>query len=117
MLVDDSAILLSEAVPFLNRHPGLEIVGTVSKAANAVTHAQMLMPDVVLLDITVPGMQGLPLIPQLHVINPALRVIVLDEIDIDSVKHTALTQGAAAFIAKQNAKRQLLPAILARGTV
>lgn len=113
MLVDDSAILLREAIPFLGQHPNIELVGAVSLAAQAVTLVEILMPDVVLLDVTTRGLNGLPVIPQLHAVNPDLAIIVLDEVDIYSVKRAAFAHGAAAFITKQSAKTGLLPAILA----
>ena len=115
MLVDDSAILLREAVPFLFRHPNVKLVGTVCHTAEAVTQAQIHMPDVVLLDVTIRGLQALQVIPQMHAVNPVLVVIVLDEIELDSLKHAAIAHGAAAFVTKQSIKTHLLPAILAIG--
>lgn len=113
MLVDDSAILLREAVPFLLQHPNLELVGTVYHTATAVAQAQTLKPDVVLLDVTIRGMHALYVIPQLRAVNPSLGVIVLDEIEVEAVKRAAVAGGAAAFVPKQKVETHLLPAIFA----
>lgn len=112
MLVDDSSILLREATSFLGGSPGVEIVGSVHKTADAAAGALTFMPDVVLLDVTVQGIRGLPVISQLHAVDPNLPVIVLDEIPFDAVERGARARGAA-FVAKVSAKTQLLSTILA----
>lgn len=112
MLVDDSMILLREAIAFLQEHPAVEIVGSVYKSTDAVKGVQEILPDVVLVDVTVHGVYGLPLIRQLHAAAPELPVIVLDQVLFEGVRRDAFEQGAAAFVPKVSAKTHLLSAIL-----
>lgn len=112
MLIDDSAILLREVLPFLTEHSTIDLVGSIYKTTKAVEQVRVLKPDVVLLDVTIRGLLELPLIPQLHAVRPALAVIVLDEIELFSVKRAALAHGAADFVTKPCASTRLLPAIL-----
>lgn len=112
MLVDDSQILLSEAVWFLSDHPALEVIKSVYRATHALAQAKLYAPDVVLLDITTSGLQALCMIHELHTVYPTLPVIVLDEIEVETVKRAALREGAASFVTKPIVKTQLFDAIL-----
>lgn len=113
MLVDDSTILLRDAVPFLYEHPSINVVGSVYITKNAVAQAQLHNPDVVLVDITTGGVGGMVVIRELHAACPTVHIIVLDEIEHEPVKHAAIRSGAAAFVGKMTVKTDLVPAILA----
>lgn len=113
MLVDDSMILLDDTVAFLQEYPEIELVGTICSTKNAVAQADLCAPDIVLLDVTTSGMGGLAIIAELHAFKPALPVIVLDMISMESVQRAARAIGAAICITKVMATTSLVPAIRA----
>lgn len=113
MLVDDTRILLWDAISFLQQNPEIEIVGPICDTKNAVVQAQSCTPDVVLLDVSLKGANGLDTIADLHAFCPTVSVIVLDLLTMESVRRAAAAIGAAAVVIKPFAKTRLLPAIRA----
>lgn len=110
MLVDDTGILLWDAVSFLQRQPEIEIVGTICPAKNALAQAQVCAPDIVLVDATVHGAANVGIVAELRAFYPALPVIILDVLTTRSVLGAASAAGAA-FVPKPIAQTRLLPVI------
>lgn len=113
MLVDDTRVLLWDAISFLEHNPEIEIVGPICDTKNAVAQAQSCTPDVVLLDVSLKGANGLGIIADLHAFSQTLTVIVLDLLTMESVRRAASQIGAAAVVIKPFAKTHLVPAIRA----
>lgn len=113
MLIDDSLILLGDAVAFLQGYPEVEVVGKACSAKNALAQVELCAPNLVLLDVTCQGASGLGIIAELHAFDPALPVIVVDMVGVESVQRAARAVGASAYITKTTATTCLLPAILA----
>jgi DNA-binding NarL/FixJ family response regulator len=117
LLVDDSSTFLSIATQFLQAHDDLIVVGAVEEGEKALIQAQSLHPDVVLVDLTMPDLPGLEVIPRLRRMLPETGIIALTLHNTDAYRQAALTAGADDFIPKGCMSAELLPAIrrVARG--
>lgn len=102
LLADDQALVRSGFAALLSRDNGIEVIGEVADGAAAVQAARADAPDVVLMDIRMPGVDGLEATRTI-VADPrlaAVRVIVLTTFDLDEYIFEALRVGAAGFLAK-----------------
>lgn len=119
LLADDQVLIRSGFAALITSDPGLEVVGEAGDGATAVTHARALRPDVVLMDIRMPGTDGLSATRQITG-DPDLadvRVIVLTTFEADEYVLDALRSGASGFLGKSVEPEELLEAIrvVARG--
>ena len=87
----------------LKTQPGFDVVGEAEHGAQAVALAEQLQPDAVVLDLSMPVMDGLQAIPQLLRVCPQVRIIVLSGFDEGRMKDAALAQGAHAYLEKGQA--------------
>jgi DNA-binding NarL/FixJ family response regulator len=112
-MVDDHPVFLREASQFLQErgHNELVVVGTARNSAEAISQARELCPNVVLLDLNMPGMNGLDLIPHLRVLLPSAYLIVVTMLDDTRYRNAVLAAGANDFVSKSVVHAELLPAI------
>jgi len=111
MLVDDSLFFLKFATQFLRAQEDLTVVAAVEGGQEALAHAPGLLPDVVLVDLTMPNLPGLEVIPRLRKMLPAMGIIALTSHDTEGYRRAALTAGADDFVSKDDMATCLLPAI------
>ncbi len=111
LLVDDSIAFLDIAASFLSNHENLIIVGTAQNGDEALSLAADLHPDVVLLDVNMPGLSGIEITPHLRKILPEAGIIVLSFQNSDIYEEAALVAGADDFIPKDTLAYSLIPAI------
>ena len=111
LLVDDSIIFLDIAAGFLADHEKLFVVGTAQNGDEALSMAANLHPDVVLLDVNMPGLRGIETTPYLRQILPEAGIIILSFQNSDSYREAALVAGADDFIQKDTLAYALIPAI------
>jgi len=113
MLVDDDPTFLQIVVALLQtRHPDqLDIVGTARSSEECVIKAQALAPEVVLMDLNMPGRGGLWAIPLLHILFPETRVIALTLNDGGDSRSAVLAAGGTDLVSKAAWKTDLIPAI------
>jgi two-component system response regulator NreC len=97
----------------IRAHPDLEVVGEAADGPGTVRAARQTRPDVVLLDLTMPGSRGTETIEQLVQLDPSPRVLVLTMHDEPAYFHAALLAGASGYIVKKVADIELLAAIRA----
>jgi DNA-binding NarL/FixJ family response regulator len=109
LLVDDHAVVREGLRNFLALQDGMEIVGEASDGAEAIEQAERLEPDVILMDLVMPGLDGIGAMRQLRVRAPASRVIVLTSFLEDERVLPAIQSGAAGYLLKN-----VVPAELAR---
>ncbi len=112
VLVDDSQDFLRVASRFLSRLESLELVGLGSRAEDALELVVRLVPDVVLLDLAMPGKSGMDIIPDLKAAHPGVKVVVLTLFGAGGYRQAALDAGADAFVPKRTMATDLVPAIL-----
>jgi DNA-binding NarL/FixJ family response regulator len=111
LLADDHEIVRRGLCALLQRHEGWEVVGEASDGREAVQKAKQLKPDVVIVDIGMPNLNGLEATRQLVQYDPNFRVIVLTVTDADQVIREALDAGARGFVLKSDAARDLVSAV------
>ena len=111
LLADDHEIVRRGLCALLQRHEGWEVCGEAVDGRDAVQKAKVLKPDVVIVDIGMPNLNGLDATRQLVQYDPNFRVIVLTVTDADQVIREALDAGARGFVLKSDAARDLVSAI------
>jgi DNA-binding NarL/FixJ family response regulator len=113
LIVDDQELVRTGFRLFLGMQGDLEVVGEAGDGAEAIERAMQLRPDVVLMDIRMPGMDGVDATARLTTagIEPPPRVLVLTTFDLDEYVFGALRAGAAGFLLKDAPRERLLEAI------
>jgi DNA-binding NarL/FixJ family response regulator len=110
LVADDQALVRGGFRLMIDAQPDMEVVGEAADGAAAVAMARELLPDVVLMDIRMPGMDGLEATRRLVTVAPSVRVLVLTTFDLDEYVYEATRAGASGFLVKDVA-----PADLAHG--
>jgi DNA-binding NarL/FixJ family response regulator len=111
LLVDDHESFLRVATEFLQRHHELAIAGALRGGEEALAQAQDLQPQVVLIDLNMPGLNGLETISRLRATLPEVGIIALTLLDVNTYRQPALAAGADDFVRKAKLTTDLLPAI------
>lgn len=111
LLADDHEIVRRGLAALLMKREGWEICGEATDGREAVQKAKQLKPDVVIIDIGMPNLNGLEATRQLIQHDPNFRVIILTVTDADQIVREALDAGARGFVLKSDAARDLVTAI------
>lgn len=113
LLVDDNPHFLRVLDRFLSAYGDgtVRVVGSVVGGRDAVAQAVWLRPDVVLVDLKMPDVPGLQLLPELRKMLPDAMLIALTLMDSDEYREDTLNAGADAFVSKASLKCDLIPAI------
>ncbi len=111
LLVDDHAVVRSGLGAFLSVHPDLELVGEAENGEQAVVRAGLLHPDVILMDLMMPVMDGVTAIAAIKKQNPAIQIIALTSFQEDELVQNALKAGAVGYLMKNVSARELAAAI------
>ena len=111
MIVDDHTIVREGLQTLLEEDPNIEIVGSAANGAQALTLAEQLLPDVILMDLVMPEMDGITATRQLHERGNTARVLVLTSFADDQKVRDAIQAGAVGYLLKDVLKPDLLRAI------
>ena len=111
LLVDDQPAVRQGLRIRLVLEPDVEVVGEAGDGAGAISLAQSLRPDVILMDVRMPGMDGISAVRTLRAVAPESAVVILSLYDDASTRAGAEEAGAAAFVAKHQVEVTLLAAI------
>jgi DNA-binding NarL/FixJ family response regulator len=111
LIVDDNPAFLRIVTRFLEEHDDVVVIGAAGGGEEALTLAQDLQPDIVLIDLAMPGLSGLATIPLLRAMLPEVGIIALTVLDISSYRQAALAAGVNDFVPKASLSTDLLPAI------
>lgn len=119
LLVDDHAVLRAGLRLMLSAQPDMEVVGEASDGREAIEAAGRLSPEVILLDIGMPGMNGIDATQSLRHLLPEVRILILTMHDDEGYLRQVLRAGASGYVLKKAADTELLSAIRAvhRGEV
>jgi DNA-binding NarL/FixJ family response regulator len=111
LIADDQGMVRSGFTTLLNSEPDIEVVGEAVNGQEAVTRAIQLKPDVILMDVRMPVMDGLQATRQITAMDEAPRVLVLTTFDLDDYVYQALRWGASGFLLKDASARELAEAV------
>jgi DNA-binding NarL/FixJ family response regulator len=113
MLVDDdpSFLRITEKLLKTRYSDKIDVVGTAKSGEECLTLAQLLAPEVVLIDLHMPGIGGLGTIPLLHILFPQTHVIALSSDEGDRPRRLVLAAGGQDLISKCSVRTHLFPAI------
>ncbi|MHB8232993.1 MAG: response regulator [bacterium] len=119
VLVDDHSILLATLKVFLNTQEGISVAGTSNDAMHAVELIKTKTPDVVLLDISMPKINGIDLIPKIKKVSPNSKILILTMFEDKQYMQKVLDAGASGFLVKKAMDYDLVYAIktVARGEI
>jgi DNA-binding NarL/FixJ family response regulator len=113
LLVDDHPVVRQGLKTLLEGQSGWEVVGEASDGFEALDKADSLQPNVIVLDVTMPGMNGLEACRLLRQRAPSLEVLFVTQHDSPQMMREALDAGARGYVVKSNAARDLLEAVQA----
>lgn len=111
LVVDDQALVRGGFQVLLDSAPDIEVVGVAADGREAVAASARLRPDVVLMDVRMPVMDGLEATRRIAAADPAVRVLVLTTFDVDEYVFEALRAGASGFLLKDAMPDELLDAV------
>ncbi len=113
LITDDHPVVRNGLSSMFERDPEFEVLGEAADGAEAVRLAQDLRPDVILMDLRMPGMDGVTAITELVKLGSASRVLVLTTYDTDSHVLPAIEAGATGYLLKDAPRAELLRAVRA----
>ncbi|GAA2083354.1 response regulator [Actinomadura alba] len=111
LLVDDQHLVRMGLTMLCESDPDMEIAGEASNGHEAVRLVERLLPDVVLMDLHMPGMDGVTATERIMAARPATRVLALTTFDDDDHLYPALAAGACGFVVKDTPPGELLDAV------
>jgi DNA-binding NarL/FixJ family response regulator len=111
LLVDDQSLLRMGFRMILDAEPDIEVVGEAADGQTGVSMASALHPDVVLMDVRMPGMDGIRATASITAAGPLTKVLILTTFDLDEYVFTGFKAGASGFLLKDAPPAELLTAI------
>ena len=111
VVVDDHAVVRSGLRLLLEAQEDIDVVGEAGNAKDAVFRARALKPDVILLDVVMPGESGIDVLPQLRKESPETKVLVLSMQDDPSYVREAFAAGASGYVLKEAADEEVVAAV------
>jgi NarL family two-component system response regulator LiaR len=115
LICDDQEVVREGLRVILSSAPGLEVVGVARDGAEALELVAQTTPDLVLMDLKMPGMNGIQATRQIRNHYPSVRVLVLTTYDADEWVFDAIRSGAAGYLLKDTPGEELIAAV--KGTV
>jgi DNA-binding NarL/FixJ family response regulator len=113
LIVDDHPVVRDGLSGMFSPDPEFDVVGEAGDGAEAIRLAQALQPDVILMDLRMPGMDGVTAIGELARQRIPARVLVLTTYDTDSLVQSAIAAGATGYLLKDAPRAELLRAVQA----
>ena len=113
LIVDDHRILRAGLRTLLNADTNIEVIGEATNGDEAILSAQELRPDIVLMDISMPGMNTLDVVRQLVHTLPSTRILMLTMHEDTALMQEYIRAGASGYIIKRAAESELIDAIYA----
>ena len=111
LIADDHAMIREGVKNLISNEPDLKIIGETSEPLTIVESARRLKPDLIILDISMPGKSGLDVLKELKLFHPDVRVLVMSMFPEEQFAKRALKSGAAGYITKDSSPEELLIAI------
>lgn len=115
LIADDDARFRQRIKDLLASEPGVEIIGEAADGHDVVSKARELKPDLILMDVRMPGMSGLDAARRLKGEMPDLQVIILTLYELEEYREAATASGVNHYIVKRALLDELMPAIRSIG--
>jgi DNA-binding NarL/FixJ family response regulator len=113
LLVDDHAVVRSGLANMLAAQPAFEVVADVGDGETALRYLAGDLPDVVILDLMMPGMDGIECLERLKAVDAGIRVLMLTSSEAGSDARAALDAGADGYVTKASSSTELIAAVIA----
>lgn len=110
-ITDDHHIVRRGIKQLLSTEPGIEVVGEASNGREAIADVDKLKPDIVLMDLVMPVMDGIEAIRQIKTGNPSIQILVLTSFATDDKVFPAIKAGALGYLIKDTSPEELISAI------
>ncbi len=111
LIADNNAKFIQTVKSFLANEQDIEIVGNARNGKEAISKAKELKPDIILMDVRMPEMNGFKSTSSINQIMPEVKIIILTIYDIDEYRKAAITSGASGFVVKNVIKDELIQTI------
>ena len=111
LLADDHLVVRMGIASLLSFEPDFEVVGQADSGAEALSMAQTLNPDVVIMDLMMPGMDGVEATRRIHAVRPDIRILVLTSFGTSVEVHRAIEAGATGALVKTSTQEEICTAI------
>ena len=111
LIADDQAITRSGLQTMLAAHPDMQVIGEARNGQEVIELAAALQPDVILMDVRMPGTNGIEATRRIHRASPHIRILVLTVFDDDTLVFPAIRAGAGGYLLKNAEQDELLRAI------
>ena len=111
MLVDDNPLFLAALQKLLATMDGIEVIGTASCGEQALSEAERLTPDLVLLDLMMPGMHGFDALSAMRALSHVPQIVIITLHDTADYRSEACSRGALALISKHALDEELRPLV------
>jgi two-component system, NarL family, response regulator NreC len=111
LIVDDHAVVRAGIKLLLEREEDLEVVGEAGNARDAIFEVRSLKPDVILLDVVMPGESGIEVLPKLLKESPGTKALVLSMQDDPQYVREAFAAGASGYVLKEAADEEVVAAV------
>lgn len=111
MLAEDHLTVREGIKLLINSQPDMEVIGEVGDGASAVKEAQKLLPDIVVMDVSMPEVNGLKATRKLKQIAPGIKILTLTRHTDDAYLQQLIESGASGYVLKQSAPTELIRAI------
>jgi two-component system response regulator NreC len=111
VIADDHAVVRSGLKALLDAEPGFEVTGEARDVRSALTYVRAQRPDVLVLDLNMPGDASLPAIPELLEASPGTAIVVLTMQNDPAFAREALRAGALGYVLKESANAELVEAV------
>jgi DNA-binding NarL/FixJ family response regulator len=113
LVVDDHEIVRRSICALLSGQPDFEVICDAADGLQGVKEAERLQPNVVVLDITMPGMNGLEAAPRIRKVAPSAEIVFLSQHDSLETLKEAFRHGGRGYVVKSDAFKDLIPAVRA----
>jgi DNA-binding NarL/FixJ family response regulator len=113
LVVDDHEVVRRSICTLLSGQPDFEVVCDAADGLQAVKEAERLQPNIVVLDITMPGINGLEAVPRIRKVAPSAEIVFLSQHDSLETLKEAFRHGGRGYVVKSDAYKDLIPAVRA----
>jgi DNA-binding NarL/FixJ family response regulator len=113
LVVDDHDFMRRQFCRLLQAQPDLEVISEAADGDEAVRRAAELQPDVIVLDISLPGLDGFTTARHIHAVLPSAEILFVSQHDTTQMVREALRAGGRGYVVKLDALNELVPAVRA----